>query len=283
MMLATAGFVVNDTLVKLTTTHLPLGQIILIRGLFCIVLIGAICLYRGVFANWRDLANRFVLLRGISEVASTVLYLMALKNLPIANATAILQALPLAVTAGAAIFFGSQVGWRRWTAVLVGFCGVLIIVRPGLEGFDIWSLVVLGAVITMTARDLSTRFVPKHIPTFGISFMTSIWVSLLGGVFAAIEGWEPVTPQSLGLLMLAASFLTVGYVFITASVRSGDLSVVAPFRYSAILWAVTLGFLIWDEIPDLYTAIGTTIVVVTGIYTVWREQKLVKRERYKKI
>lgn len=276
MLLATAGFLFNDTLVKLTSTEVSFGQVIFARGCFCILLLGAICLYRGVFAHWRDLFNRYVLMRAFFEVVSTALYLSALRNLPIANATSILQALPLVVTAGAAIFLGTRVGWRRWTAIAVGFSGVILIVRPGLDGFDVWSLVVLASVLTMTGRDLVTRFAPSHVPSIGISLVTSTSVTIFGAVLAMYEGWEPISNHNLSLLALSAIFLTIGYVFITASVRVGDISIVAPFRYSAVLWAMGLGFLVWGELPDAATSVGTAIVVATGLYTLWRERKLMR-------
>ncbi|WP_417684358.1 DMT family transporter [Roseibium sp.] len=273
MLVANGAFIINDALVKLVSGSLPLGQIIFLRGLVTIFLIGGVCAATGVFRSFRVLASPKVVIRTLAEVVATLLYLNALTRIPIANATAILQALPLVVTAAAAIFLGAHVGWRRWSAVGVGLIGVLLIVRPGFEGFDAWALLALAGVFSMALRDLVTRQMPREIPTFGVSLATAIGVTVLGGGLMTTQGWEPVGLQELGILFAAAGFVLCGYIFIILAMRSGDISVVAPFRYSAVLWALGLGYAFWGEIPDLMTMAGTSIVVATGIYTFVREHR----------
>lgn len=274
MLVANAAFIINDSLVKLVSDALPLGQIIFLRGLMTAVIIAIICHFTGVFRSWRGLIHPLVLLRTGAEVCSTVLYLTALMQMPIGNITSILQALPLVVTAAAAVFLKAPVGWRRWTAILVGFLGVVLIVRPGLEGFNAWSLLALAAVMFMAVRDLATRQMPPTVPTFGVALSATIGVAALGGVMTFAEDWQPMTAASLALLAGATGFIAVGYVFIILAMRSGDISVVAPFRYSSVLWALGLGYFIWREVPDLLTVAGTVIVVLTGIYTFLRERRL---------
>jgi len=274
MLLSMAGFILNDTLVKLVSGDLPLGQIILVRGLFATLFIFVVCLATGVLSSFRYLFKRSVGVRALAEMTATVLYLTALFNMPIANATAILQALPLAVTAGAALVFGDRVGWRRWLAILIGFVGVLLIVRPGLEGFDSWALVALAGMVCMALRDLATRKMPVETPTFGVALITSIGVTALGGVLSTGTGWEPLTSTHIIILAGAAGFILVGYVFIIAAMRSGDISTVAPFRYSIIIWAILIGFFVWGEVPDAMTLVGTAVIVSTGLYTLWRQRQL---------
>jgi len=274
MLLAMAGFILNDTMVKLTSDALPLGQIIFIRGLISGSLMFVACYLTGALRAVPKVFHFSVGMRTVGEVSATVLYLTALFQLPIANATAILQSLPLVVTAGAALVFRDAVGWRRWTAILVGFGGVLLIVRPGLAGFNSFSLFALAGVMFMALRDLATRRIPQNIPTLAVALATTAAVTLLGGAMTLYEGWVPMTATSWMYLTFAAAFIMVGYIFIIAAMRSGDISVVAPFRYSIVLWAILLGLVVWGDIPDVMTLAGTVVVVLTGIYTFLRERRL---------
>ncbi|WP_417667017.1 DMT family transporter [Roseibium sp.] len=274
MLVANGAFIINDAFVKIVAAALPLGQIIFLRGLVTIVLLSAVCAVTGVFANWRRLSHPKVLIRSLAEVVATLLYLKALMHVPIANATAILQALPLIVTAAAAVFLGAPVGWRRWCAVGVGLVGVLCIVRPGFEGFDAWALVALAGVFAMALRDLMTRQMPAEIPTFGVGLVTAVGVTIMGSGLMASEGWQPLALTDFLWVCSAAGFVLFGYVFIILAMRSGDISVVAPFRYSMVIWALGLGFVIWGEVPDFMTVVGTLIVISTGLYTFLRERRL---------
>ncbi|MBS8258914.1 DMT family transporter [Roseibium polysiphoniae] len=274
MLVANAAFLLNDTLVKFSSDNLPLGQMIFVRGAICIVLLAIVCQVTGVFRSARLLIHPMVLLRTLAEVCATLLYLTALMRMPIANATSILQALPLVVTAAAAIFLKAPVGWRRWTAIGVGLTGVMLIIRPGFEGFDAWALVALAGVMFMAVRDLSTRQMPEEIPTYGVSLMTAMGVTIMGAGLSVSESWQPMVLQDYLSLSGAAGFILFGYIFIILAMRSGDISVVAPFRYSAVLWALAIGFLVWGEVPDAMTIVGTTIIILTGIYSFWRERRL---------
>lgn len=274
MMLAMLGFIVNDTLVKVVSERLPLGEIMFVRGIIAIVFVLALSAATGALSQFRHLAHKTVPLRAAAEICATILYLTALFRMPIANVTAILQALPLVVTAAAAIFFAAPVGWRRWSAIGVGFSGVLLIVRPGLEGFDSWALVALGGVFCMAVRDLSTQRMPKNVPTLGVTAATLAGVATVGLVLSTRETWLMPTGYEFALLVGAALFINIGFSFIIIAMRTGDISVVAPFRYSIILWAIALGYLVWGDVPDFMTLAGTTIIVATGIYSFFRERKL---------
>ena len=273
MMLAMAGFILNDAMAKLVSDDLPLGQIIFVRGCFCLVFMFAACQVTGVFRKAQHLANPYVSLRALAELFATLLYLSALFRMPIANATAILQILPLAVTAGAAMFLKSPVGWRRWTAIVVGFTGVLFIVRPGLEGFNSWSIVALIAVFCMAGRDLATRKLPADVPTLGVALVSFIGVSVFGGILTIWDGWQPVSLQNMVYLAGSAVFIVIGFIFIIIAMRGGDIAVVAPFRYTIVLWALLLGYVVWGDIPDAFTLFGTIVIVSTGVYTFFRERR----------
>lgn len=273
MMLAMAGFIVNDSFVKLVSERLPLGEIMFVRGMMALVLVLALAVFNGEVRRFSLLVNRIVGLRVFAEVTATVLYLTALFNMEIANATAILQALPLLVTAGAAVFLGAPVGWRRWTAIAVGFCGVLLIVRPGMEGFNAWALIALASVLFMALRDLATNVLPKSIPTLGVTFATLVGVTVTGIALSLGETWVMPTLPDLTFLAAAALFILIGFVAIINAMRIGDISLVAPFRYSIIVWAIIIGFVVWGDVPDLPTLAGIAIVVATGLYSLMRERK----------
>lgn len=278
MLAAMAGFILNDTLVKLTSDGLALGQIIFVRGLICIGLIVAFGLFTGLFREMHRFRHPAVLVRAGAETAATLFYLSALFQLPIANATAILQSLPLIVTAGAALLLGNHVGWRRWTAIGIGFCGVLMIVRPGLAGFNAYSLLALAGVGCMALRDLATRKLPADVPTLGVALVTFVAVTLLGFGLTVADGWQPITVPVFIHLAGAAVFVMAGYIFIILAMRLGDVAVVAPFRYSIVIWAICIGYLVWGDVPDMMTLAGTAVVVVMGIYAFWREMRLTRRE-----
>ena len=273
MCLSMAGFILNDTATKWIADDLSLFQIIFIRGLFATALIGALALYKDSLRfrpNRRD--SKILALRLVGEVGATYCFLNALFNMPIANATAILQSLPLAVTLAAALFLGERVGWRRYTAICAGFAGVLIIIRPGTEGFTSYSLWAVAAVGMITLRDLSTRMLSAAVPSLFVTFLAAIGVTVLGGIFIPFTEWKPVESEHLAFLGFAAVLVFVGYLFGVMAMRHGEISFVSPFRYTILIWAVLLGFVVFGDVPDTWTLTGSAIVVGMGVYTFYRER-----------
>lgn len=275
MMASMAGFVVNDTLMKLASAEVDLFQAILMRGLLASVLIGALAARRGALRfrpRGRDRGR--LALRVAAELGATTCFLTALFNMPIANATAILQAMPLAVTLAGALVMGEKVGIRRYSAIAIGFAGVLMIVRPGAEGFTVYSLWALGAVAFLVVRDLVTRSFSRDVPTTFVALCTTVAVTLMGGAVSLFQPWADVSGATLGLLAAAAVFLLIGYSFGVMAMRVGEIGYVSPFRYTVLLWALILGFTVFGERPSALTLAGAAIVVATGIYTVQRERRL---------
>lgn len=273
MVISMAGFTTNDALIKIVTTDLNVGQVMFVRGLFATALIVLIAWHQGALKMPRLAVHPLVWLRALGEVGGTVFFIAALQNLPIANVSAVLQAVPLAVTMGAALFFGEGVGWRRWLAIIAGFIGVMIVVRPGLEGFNVYAVLALICVLFSAFRDLTTRKLPPAIPSLLVSVTTSLAVTLAGGaLIAPLGGWQPVSIENLALLGSAAVLILFGYQFIVLSTREGDISYIAPFRYTSLLWSILLGFWIFGDIPDAAMIIGSLIIVGSGLYTLYREQ-----------
>jgi drug/metabolite transporter (DMT)-like permease len=275
MAIAMAAFTINDMFMKLITQDLPLFQAIALRGALTVAALGALVI---ITAQGRFTLPRkdgvIVGIRAVAEVAATFTFIAALMHMELANLSAILQSLPLLVTLAAALFFGDRIGWRRMTAIAIGFAGVLIIIRPGTDGFDVWSLVGLASVATVVVRDLSTRQLSRAIPSVTVAFWTSVLLTLSSGALSIGQGW--VMPQTATLVMIPAAAIGViaGYLTIIRAMRVGDIGVVAPYRYTALLWAVVLGWLAFGDLPDFWTLVGSAIVVATGIFTIWRERKV---------
>lgn len=273
MMASMAAFTLNDTFMKAASDQIPLFQALTVRGLVTTLLLFLVA--RAMGGLKLDLAPRdrwIVLLRTAAEVAAAWFFITALFNMPIANATAILQALPLAVTLAGALFLGEQVGWRRFSAILAGFFGVLLIVRPGAEGFTFYSVYALIAVLCVTVRDLVTRRLSAEVPSLTVAFAASAGVTLFGIAGSVAVPWAPFTPLALGQLALASGFIIGGYLFSVMAMRVGEVAVVSPFRYTALLWALVLGWIAFGEWPDPLTLTGGGIVVAMGVYTFYRER-----------
>lgn len=273
MVAAMAGFTLNDAITKTLSAQMNFGEIILLRGMFAIVLIGALAYHHGAIRPWRTLMVMPVALRVAGEVGGTLAFLAALAHLPLANTAAIFQALPLAITLGAALVFNEPVGWRRWSAIVAGFIGVMIIVRPGVEGFNQFSLLALASVVFCAVRDLATKRIPAEIPSLFITLLTTISVTVAGAiVIVPLGGWTPPSGRMIGLLALAAVLLLIGYQTVILALRIGDISAVAPFRYTALLWAMMLGYVVFGEIPDSLMLLGASIIVASGLYAFYRER-----------
>lgn len=267
-------FLINDTLVKLAGEEMPLSQVIFFRGLFATLILVPIVFITGAHRQFAMLVSWPVFWRTVAEIFGAVTYLLALFHIPIANANTIAQIVPLIITACGALFFREAVGWRRWTAIVVGFIGVLIVVRPGFDGFNAFSLLALASAFFVTLRDVCTRLMPARLPALLIALLTAVAVGASGPVFAPVLGETWVTPTPRGLIFIAWAiiFLIGGYLTSVAFMRHGDISVVAPFRYTIIIWAIIIGYIVWGEIPDTPMIIGTIVIAASGVYTFSRER-----------
>ena len=272
MIASQVAFILNDACIKLVSGELPMGEIIFLRGILLALLLGAVLIGTGLHRQLPILRHRAVLWRIVGELGGTFFYILALFNMPIANTTIIFQAVPLTATAGAVVFLRERVGWRRWLAIIVGFAGVVLVIRPGLSGFDRYGLLVLLSVVFVAFRDIWTRAMPPAIPTLLLTGVTSLAVAGMGAAMGVAEDWR--WPSLVGFVQLAAAAILVGagYFFVIAAMRLGDMSVTAPFRYVSVVFAIVLGYLIWDETPDTLTLVGSAVIIGAGLYTLYREQ-----------
>jgi len=274
------AFTINDTFLKGLSLDIPLAQTLFVRGVgttICLLLISYFMGQLRLGFSRRDWT--LILIRAAAEVVAAYLFLTALFHMPIANVSAIMQAMPLSVALAAAVFFREPLGWRRVLAILIGFCGVLLIVRPGTEGFNIYSAYVLASVAAVTVRDLAARRLSRSVPSTMVAVIAAVAVCLSGGVITATSTWVPMD-QSAWLHITGAMFMVVlGYVFSVTAMRTGEIGFVAPFRYASLIAALILGYVVFGDWPRNITLLGAFIVVATGMFTLYREQVAAGRLR----
>ncbi|MHA6347010.1 DMT family transporter [Roseivivax sp. CAU 1761] len=278
MTLAMGAFAVEDAFIKAASATLPTGQILIAIGLFGG---GGFALYarsRGVRLFGPDLLARPILLRNLTEIVGTCGFVLAITLIPLATASAIAQAMPLVITLGAALLFGEEVGWRRWSAILTGLAGVLVILRPGLAGFDPNALWALLAVFGLAARDLAARVVPARISHLQLATYGLLSTIPSGLILLPFTGGLAWPDARSGLMLLGAIIVGgVAYYAITSATRTGGVAVVTPFRYTRILFALLIGFLAFGERPDAMTLLGAAMIVGSGLYTLLREHRLARQ------
>ena len=273
-----SAYVINDAFMKLLFSEIALFQAVFLRSIITIppILI-MVWITKVAIRNLSKQDKRLILVRVGAEIFITITFLTALKHMPLANVTAILQALPLAITMAAALFLAEPVGWRRWSAILVGFVGVLIVVRPGLEGFNIYSLSAFMAIIFLTIREISTRKLTSEVPTITVVLSTAVGSALFAGIMMIGSEWDTVSAVSWLLILGAAVAVLIATLLSVMAMRIGDIGFVSPFRYTSMLGAIGLGILMFGDWPDQPTLVGTVIIVSTGIYTFHREQKVSRK------
>ncbi len=275
-----AFFTMNDTAMKAVGTSLPMFQSLFIRALISVILMTVVVVWLGQHRQKiprRDIG--LIAARSTMDVVSVYFFFNALFNMPFANLAAILQILPLTVTLAGAIFLGEPIGWRRMVAILVGFVGVLFIVKPGAESFNVYSIYGLATVVVVTARDIFARKISSNVPSFIVALANAMAILLFAGLALPFTPWESVSFEQLGLIGLAACLIILAYFFSVATMRAGEISFVTPFRYSGLLFAILLGFIVFGELPDVWSVFGSVIVVATGLFTLLREARLKRRNR----
>ena len=266
-MLGAVGlFIVNDAMIKLASEGLPAAQTIGVRGVFATIWVALALAATGL---WRKLAlalERRTLGRSVLDVGSTFTYLIALFNMPLALAVAIGQTSPLMILALSVVFLREPVAWQRWVAVLVGFAAVLLVVRPGGEGFSWWAGLSLFATLLNASRDIYTRVIHQRVPSLVITFATAVAVTTTGVALIALHGWVAMSGAQWALLFGASIFLAGAYHLTIVAMRNGEVSFVGGFRYASLPVAALLGWLVWGHLPDGPAVAGMAIIVAAGLY-----------------
>lgn len=260
------GYVVNDAFIKRAAEDLPLFQSIFLRGVVITALLLVIVRIRGSAAPMQSYVGGPILLRMLFEALGTVAYLVTLTKVPLAGLSAVMQLVPLAVTFAAARLLRERVNIHRIVSLLIGFAGVLCVIRPGGDDFTPWFLGGIVAVVMVVARELATRQVPAEISGTAIALGTAVVITSMGAVISVFEGWQTPSVLVLALLSTGAGFLCLGYVASVNSIRLGDLSFSAPFRYTVLVFAIALQIIVFGEVPDALTFVGSGLVAAAGFY-----------------
>lgn len=271
MCAAMALFVGNDAFVKLAAADLPPHQILFVRGLMATAVVGGVVFAQGAHRAWRRLAHPLLALRSLLEVATAYFFISALAVLGLAEATAIMLLSPLLITAFSAFFLGEDVRWRRWSAVGVGFLGMLLVLQPGGGVFAAGAVFALIAAVVQSGRDVVTRRLPSGMPTTLVSAAGMAAMTACAGLACLALPWTPVGGGTLRLLAASAVLVIMGNIAIIIAFRDVDISAVSPFRYTVIVWAVIAGVAVFDETPNRLAWLGIVLIVASGLYTMVRE------------
>jgi drug/metabolite transporter (DMT)-like permease len=266
-------FIFNDALIKLAAESVPSVQAIGVRGVFATLWCALALLASGA---WRQIAaagNPYVLLRGVLEAAAAIVYLVALFHIPFAIATAVNLSTPLVLTVLAVLILREDVRWRRWSAVILGFVGVLLVIQPRPGDLNTWTWVALIGTFIGAFRDVLSRYLPPGVPTLVVSFTTAITVAIAGCGGALLEGWQPMSGHALGFIVASSLLLAIGYQLLVLALRSGaEISVIGSFRYGSILWAIAIGYVVWGDVPNALALFGISVIVGAGLYILHRER-----------
>lgn len=265
-----AVITLNDAVMKMMTVGFPVGEFLFIRGVFVIIPIALLAWRFGGVTQLKVRSIRAQAIRAALTVLSTYLFITSLRYLDLADAVAIGFTGPLFLTALATPVLGERVGWRRWAAVGVGFVGVLAMTRPGGEGAQWAALMPLGAALSGAIRDMLTRRMTVTETSVSMLCVSSVSVTL-SGLATLPFGWPAVDLGDVGILAGAALFLGLGQFLFIEAFRLGEAVVVAPFKYSNLLWGILFGFLFWSQLPDRWTLAGAILVIGSGLYIFHRE------------
>ncbi len=276
-----AFFTLEDMFIKRLSGSLPVGQILILLGMICALVFALLAKSQraALFAPaaWKVKP----VMRAATEMVSAMAFATALARVEISTVAAVFQATPLVITMGAALFLGEDVGWRRWLAICTGFAGVLLIIRPGLDGFEPAALLVVIAVLGVAARDLLTRTMNSAVPSSVVSFQAYITLIPAGALLLAFTPGDAQMLEGVewGMLLGGSLFGVLGYYGIVVAMRVGDAAAVTPFRYTRLLFSILVGVVVFGERPDALTLAGAALIIGSGLYTFVREQRLARQAR----
>lgn len=280
MILAMFAFTLEDFFLKKATKFVPLGEILIICGLLGVIFFLGCSFIAKQNIIYEESLSAILIVRSIFEISGRVFYALAIAMMPITNASAILQATPIVVVLGAVIFLKEKVGWRRWGAILFGFFGVLLIIQPGAEGFNIFSIFAVLGMIGFAGRDLATRMSPSNMSNFQLGtfgflmvFISGILITLFNlFIFPSNAVWINISAKNLGFIIANGVAGIIAYQCLTIAMRNGDVSFVTPFRYVRVLFALFFGVILLGEEPNILVLSGSLIVVLSGIYIILRRR-----------
>jgi drug/metabolite transporter (DMT)-like permease len=266
-------FIFNDALIKLAAETMPPLQAIGLRGVFATLWCAFAMLLRGEWEQVHRIRHPMVALRGVLEAVAAISYLVALAYIPFAIATAVNLSTPLFLAALAVLLLKEAVGWRRWSAIAVGFAGVLMVIQPRAGDVGIWTWLVVFSSLAGALRDVIARWVPPTVPTLVVSMSSAVTLAVVGVAWATLDGWQPMTHYGIALVLGSSLLLACGYQLLMIALRSGAaLAVLGAFRYASVLWAIAIGYVLWGDVPNSLAVAGIVVIVGAGLYILHRER-----------
>jgi drug/metabolite transporter (DMT)-like permease len=272
MCVAMALFVGNDIFNKMSRVYWPTGQILCVRGMMAVSLMLIWVRAAGLMPQLKDIVQFGVIRRGALEGCVAILFIMGLGMMPLSDALAILMASTLIGTALSVPLLDEKVGWRRWTAILVGFCGMLLVVQPSGSAGNIGGILMVLCAIGVAFRDISTRFIPKSVPSLIITLGTALGTFVAGTALMMFEDFAPFDPWVIFYLFCSACFIICGNYASVLAFREVEIAVVSPFRYTSMIWGTLASGLVFSQWPSLVVCLGMALIVGSGLYTLHRER-----------
>ena len=275
MIAAMGCLTLTDLFIKIASQTLPIGQVMIFYGVGALIVFWLMLRINGEAIQISPLASSAVLFRNVGDLIALNSMFLALVYVPLSTIGAIIQTVPIMVTAAAALFLGEQVGIRRMSAILVGFFGTLLIIQPGASNFDLTAIIALIAAVGMALRDIATKLVRENYSTLLLSFY-SCFLFIFSGIILLIIGGQTIATDmdDIGILLAIVAAGSSGFFFMTEAVRLGDISVVSPFRYTRLLFSIAAGVLILGEQINTFMVVGSALTILSGLY-IWRREIVV--------
>lgn len=275
MVISMGCLTLTDMLIKIVSQTLPIGQVMIFYGVGALAVFWGLLRINGESIKLSPLTNSAVVWRNIGDLIAMNSMFLALVYVPLSTVGAVIQAVPILVTACAALFLGEQVGLKRASAIFIGFLGTLLIIQPGAANFDITTILVLIAAVGMALRDIATKLVRENFSTLLISFYSCFLFIVSGSILLLIKG-DPSVPDLENSVIIVSMIVAgcLGFFFMTKAVRLGDMSVVTPFRYTRLLFSMAAGIVILGEQVNGIMLVGSALTLLSGLY-IWRREVVI--------
>jgi len=275
MITSMAFFAVEDSLIKFVTSTIPIGQILIMFGLGGALIFLLVAHFKNEKIMLRDMLLLPMYVRALFEIIGRLFYVLAISLIPLSTATVIIQATPIVVVAGAAIIFGEKVGWRRWTAILLGLFGVIVIIQPTAESFSFLSILALIGMIGFAGRDLASRAAPENLSVFILGLHGFIALAFSGLIYTIWDdaNFVMIDIDTIGFMVGAVVFGVAAYSCLMKAMRTGEVSAVTPFRYTRLIFGVSLGVFFFNESLNYSTVLGTVLIVISGLFILSRNKR----------
>ena len=275
MITSMAFFAVEDSLIKFVTSTIPIGQILIMFGLGGALIFLLMAHFKNEKITLRDMLLLPMYVRALFEIIGRLFYVLAISLIPLSTATVIIQATPIVVVAGAAIIFGEKVGWRRWTAILLGLFGVIVIIQPTAESFSFLSILALIGMIGFAGRDLASRAAPENLSVFILGLHGFIALAFSGLIYTIWDdaNFVMIDIDTIGFMVGAVVFGVAAYSCLMKAMRTGEVSAVTPFRYTRLIFGVSLGVFFFNESLNYSTVLGTILIVISGLFILSRNKR----------